>query len=105
MVTEARLAALAHSPTIVASAEGSFKDLTENVHGDPLLNAGSREKHLCVMEFGWVALVALLAAPPAFAVSNSPFGCPPSETVTTDPSENPDPATDDDRRDRQDAHL
>ncbi len=44
---------------------------------------------------GWVALVALLAAPPAFAVSNSPFGCPPSETVTTDPSENPDPATDD----------
>jgi glucose/arabinose dehydrogenase len=39
---------------------------------------------------GWVALVALLAAPPAFAVSNSPFGCPPSETVTTDPSENPE---------------
>jgi hypothetical protein len=31
VVTEARLAALAHSPTIVASAEEGFKDLTENV--------------------------------------------------------------------------
>ena len=39
---------------------------------------------------GWVALVALLAAPPAFAVSNSPFGCPPSATATTDPSEDPE---------------
>ena len=37
-----------------------------------------------------MALVALLAAPPAFAVSNSPFRCPPSETATTDPSENPE---------------
>ena len=52
---------------------------------NPLLNAGSREKHLCVMELvGPRSLPCSQHRPHLPWGTNSPFGCPPSETVTTD---------------------